>query len=1048
MLEETNNEEYFKDIENSLNTKRKSSSKKKLLFILFLVLLNIIISGVVVYIFISLLKNLNKKEVKKNFTILFTDNDFLKPNIKLNAEFELIKMKNGMIGLLINDPYSNIFHVQFEVGNGQLMDTVPGLAHLDEHMIFGGGEKYSNFSFIRNFGGNKGFIFNGYTNQINQVYFSSVSYNFKYEKVIDIFLDGFKYPLYNEKVIYKEIQAINLEFYLNYRNRYYLLEALVRMLSSNKTSFNGIGIGNNETLNPNETMSFSKKLKGYHMLVNKPENIFFALYSNLTINALEEYIEKNFNYEMHEFTKNEIDIDDKNKLEENIKNLKQREIFDESLYEHGFYYNSDTKGNILNIFIHIGNIDYKDLQFDIMDYYEYLLNSKSLYKLLIKNDYITISNKINVIEYLVFENNNVVLLEMTLTNKGVKELENVLLIIFKYIEIMKKEGYKKEFFINFIKYKQTLEINKFEKSSIVSGISEYISQLIQNYNLYGSDKIFTRGAQKEDIYDENKLKNYLNRLKFEKSFFAINIASNATQSDNILESKTIKTLKYYNLDFLYGKIPTKLKNEINSYKIIDNLYIREINLYFSGKYQKDIPCYKKTPNKCKELNEFDFEREDRYNATLLEEKNRNYKTYYQIDKSSEAFIVSSYLEMEVLPNDLFNKMLYNNIEYSYVKHKLSNFNELPSISISNFFNNSISFEINSFSDNTEKIFIDFIKCLKEEPKEEDFKNIIKDLKSQYNYDVMPLNQYTNIVGQRFINKGEGYDMNINESIHQLDSINFTDFKKINNEIFSNITSITLKIVGNIDKNLVQNIHNTIKENIKIQSQNIKASKIRKLESNTPSSFVYNFYQKSNTSIDNSVLVIYNINNNTYYSKYINVLQGCLLKIGMTSLRFNYTNAYSPSIMVLPDRISIYEQGRYKEITQMEDDINEVILGMINGNIQCENYEDIIKSYKLKSSNKIEKTYKTLFRDFVDVKLGYNNDSDDIEFPANFTQLMEKIAPIFIEPQRYTILIGRKDISDEDFKKMVENRKNNANYIINKNITIEHTEKIDYLKNRK
>ena len=29
MLEETNNEEYFKDIENSLNTKRKSSSKKK-----------------------------------------------------------------------------------------------------------------------------------------------------------------------------------------------------------------------------------------------------------------------------------------------------------------------------------------------------------------------------------------------------------------------------------------------------------------------------------------------------------------------------------------------------------------------------------------------------------------------------------------------------------------------------------------------------------------------------------------------------------------------------------------------------------------------------------------------------------------------------------------------------------------------------------------------------------------------------------------------------------------------------------------------------------
>ena len=974
----------------------------------------------------------------------------MKPNIKLNAEFELIKIKNGMIGLLINDPYANIFHAQFEVGNGQLMDTVPGLAHLDEHMIFGGSERYSNCSFIRNFGGNKGFIFNGYTNQINQIYFSSVPYNFKYDKIIDIFLDGFKYPLYNEKVIYNEIQAINLEFYLNYRNRYYLLEALIRMLSSNKTSFNGIGIGNNETLNPNETISFSKKLKGYHMLVNKPENIFFALYSNLTIKALEEYIEKNFNYEMHEFSNNEIDIDDKNKLIENIKNLKQREIFDENLYEHGFYYNSDIKQNILNIFIHIGNIDYKNLQFNIMDYYEYLLNSKSLIKLLIKNEYMTISNRINVAEYLSLENNNVVLLEMTLTNKGLKELENVLLIIFKYIEIMKKEGYKKEFFINFIKYKRALEISNFEKSSIVSGISDYISQLIQNFYFYGSDKIFTRGAQKEENYDENKLKNYLNRLKFEKSFFSINIASNATESDNFLESKIIKTLKHYNLDFLYGKIPTKLKNEINNNKMIDNLYIRDINLYFSGKYQKDIPCYKKTPNKCKELNEFDYEREDRYNASLLEEENKNYKTYYQIDKSSEAFIVNSYFEMEVLPNDLFNKMLYNNIEYNYVKHKISNFNELPSISISNFYNNSISFEINSFTDNTEKIFNDFIKCLKEDPKEEDFKNIIKDLKSQYNYDIMPLNQYTYVIGNRFINKGEGYDINISESISQLDSIKFEDFKKIYNEIFNNIISITIKIVGNIDKNLVQNIHNIIKENIKIQSQNIKVPKIRKLESNTPSTFIYNFYQKSNTSIDNSVLVIYNINNKIY-SKYINVLQGCLFKIGLTSLRFNYTNAYSPSFMVLPDRINIYEQGRYKEITQMEDDINEVILGMINGNIQCENYEDIINSYKLKSNNKKEKTYKTLFRDFVSEKFDNNNNHDDAnnyddaEYPDNFTQLMKKIAPIFIDPQRYTILIGRKDISDEDFKKMVEDRKNNANYIINKNITIEHTDKIDYLK---
>ena len=1046
-----------------LDYKKEIYTNKNKRIIISLVILNIILIGLSSYILIVYFKNSNnfndkdkndkkEEEIKeeKNFTIIKYDKDIPKPKIKLNFEFELIKMKNGMKGLLINDPYANIFHFQFQIENGQLMDTINGLAHLDEHMICSGSEKNEYYSLIRKVFGIQGFNLNAYTDQLSQVYSASILYNFKYDKIIDLFVDAFRYPSFDEKIIEKEIQTINSEFYLNYRARYYLLPHIIRQLSSNKTSYNGFGIGNNETLKPSESLKISRKLKGYHMVSNRPENIFFVLYSNLSINHLEKYVDNNFNYKMHEFKDDEIDLDDKKQLEENIKKLKKEEIFDENLYEHGIYYNSNINQNILNIFLHIGNVDYKDLQFDIIEYYDYLLNSKSLLKILKEKDYIPDLNKIGVFTYLLLENNNVIILEIVLTDKGFKEVENVLLIIYKYIEIMKTEGYKKIYFDNFINYKQSLMINSFERSKLISDIANTFTQFIQNYHIYGDNQILTTGTPSEKNYDENKLKAYLNNLKYEKSFFAVNAISNLTKlnSENIfLESPIKKTLKYYNSDFLYGKIRNELKEKINYIKI-DNLSIREINPYFSEKYEKDTPCYKKTPNNCKELNEFDIENEEEYNETLFEEKD-NYITYYQIDKSSEAFIVNSYFEIKCITNELFNDAILIKIEYNYLNQKFNEINEIETISLAIFYNMTIGFIIKSFSDNTEKIFKDFIQYLKEEPKEEEFKYSIDLVKSEFNNNnEQTLRDYTFSIGQTFLNKGETYDMNIEETINKINNITFDDFKDMHNNIFNNIISSTLKITGNIDINLVKDLHKLMKDNINIKDiePNLKNSKITRLSSDN--SYVINYYQKSKlvNEVDNSILVIYKYDDK--YKQYMSVLYGCLNNIGLITLRFNYSNAYSPSFMIIPNYIYIFEQGRYKQVTQMEDDINEVLLKIINGNIQCENYHDIIESFKLKGSENKEKTYNTLFNDYIYGKYEpYIIDFDETIYPDSFEELMQELSPIFINPQRITILIGRNDLSNEDFQKLVKNREEAAEYILNKEISIEHTQKIDYLKDK-
>ena len=110
----------------------------------------------------------------------------------------------------------------------------------------------------------------------------------------------------------------------------------------------------------------------------------------------------------------------------------------------------------------------------------------------------------------------------------------------------------------------------------------------------------------------------------------------------------------------------KVEKEIK----IDNLKIRDINPYFSEVYnQKVIPCYKEDKNSCKEKNEFDFENEDHYSGIQLDENDKNYKTYYQIDKSSESQLVKSYISIK---SSLTSNSDFDDLSKEYLSYIISN----------------------------------------------------------------------------------------------------------------------------------------------------------------------------------------------------------------------------------------------------------------------------------------------------------------------------------------------------------------------------------------
>ena len=161
-------------------------------------------------------ENNDEKKIPLPVEILKNDSDFIKPQIKLSAEFKLVHTKNGMTGLLINDPYTTYSHVNLNIPNGSYTETVPGLAHFGEHMVSGGSENYPNLVPVYNpvIGGVYRSADNAYTSGELQGYYMTVPYNFLFKESIDLLIDWFRYPFYNAEVVKKEIQAVNSEFYL------------------------------------------------------------------------------------------------------------------------------------------------------------------------------------------------------------------------------------------------------------------------------------------------------------------------------------------------------------------------------------------------------------------------------------------------------------------------------------------------------------------------------------------------------------------------------------------------------------------------------------------------------------------------------------------------------------------------------------------------------------------------------------------------------------------------------------------------------------------
>ncbi|XP_050068386.1 insulin-degrading enzyme [Anopheles maculipalpis] len=170
-------------------------------------------------------------------------------SIQDNRDYRGLRLSNGMKVVLISDPTTDISAAALSVAVGHLSDPleIPGLAHLCEHMLFLGTEKYPNedeyTTFLKTHGGNS----NAATcSDMTKYYFDVIPG--KLEEALDRFSQFFIAPLFNEEVTEREINAVNSEHEKNVSQDVWRIKQVTKSLCKSSHPYSRFGTGNKQTL--------------------------------------------------------------------------------------------------------------------------------------------------------------------------------------------------------------------------------------------------------------------------------------------------------------------------------------------------------------------------------------------------------------------------------------------------------------------------------------------------------------------------------------------------------------------------------------------------------------------------------------------------------------------------------------------------------------------------------------------------------------------------------------------------------------------------------
>ncbi|NRA84782.1 MAG: insulinase family protein, partial [Gammaproteobacteria bacterium] len=190
--------------------------------------------------------------------------------------------------LLISSPVSELASAALAINVGHFDDPqhTQGIAHLLEHMLFLGTEKYPDTSeyqaFIRNHGGQN----NAWTSSEHTNYFFSIEQKY-FDNALSRFSDFFVSPILDNQSVSNEILTVESEFRLKIKEDNRRVLAVIKESINPDHPFSKFSVGNNQTLK-NENGELAQQLKEFYHQRYCAGKMKAVLCANATIAELEK----------------------------------------------------------------------------------------------------------------------------------------------------------------------------------------------------------------------------------------------------------------------------------------------------------------------------------------------------------------------------------------------------------------------------------------------------------------------------------------------------------------------------------------------------------------------------------------------------------------------------------------------------------------------------------------------------------------------------------------------------------------------------------------
>lgn len=195
----------------------------------------------VIFVFFFFQQLVVQAQELNNSTVIKPNND--------HRDYKFIKLENGIEAILVSDPKAQKSAAAINIGVGSFEDPeeIAGLNHFLEHLLFLGNSKYPIPKEYGEFLNKHGGYHNAYTSSQNTNYHFSVNYQYL-EPALDRLSQFFISPLFDEKYVKKEINAVNAEHQKNLQFEFRRSYAVLKEIANPEHPFSRFSTGNSQTL--------------------------------------------------------------------------------------------------------------------------------------------------------------------------------------------------------------------------------------------------------------------------------------------------------------------------------------------------------------------------------------------------------------------------------------------------------------------------------------------------------------------------------------------------------------------------------------------------------------------------------------------------------------------------------------------------------------------------------------------------------------------------------------------------------------------------------